>query len=120
MAKDNPMSFTFGDTMDEDNIDILTKLITDPETPETLKISILQKFIENTKDKPFFDTMLEYDLDLGECPRCGHENNFLIPEEELNKRGVVTAERDPRVKVYTTADDCPKYREACSKKRVSF
>jgi hypothetical protein len=106
--------------MAEENIEILTKLVTDSMTPEPVKIQILQKFIDAKKDMPFFDSMIEYDLDFGACPKCGHENWWLTPEEELNKRNVVSSERDPRVKAFTTEADCASFREACSKKKTMF
>jgi hypothetical protein len=118
-SSEKDISFDF-DNLGEENIEVLTQLVTDAETPEPLKVKILQKFIEGRKDQPFFDAMLEDGLDFGECPCCGFATNWLVPEVELNQRGIVSSELDPRVKAYTTADDCSQYQEACHKKRVSF
>jgi hypothetical protein len=110
------------ENISEENVLVLTDLIVDPLTPEPLKVKILQKFIEAKQDQPFFSTMMEEKLDFGPCPNpeCAHENHWLVPETELNQRGVVTAEIDPRVKAFTTAEDCPQYQEACAKKKVCF
>lgn len=106
--------------VDEENLTILASLVVDPQTPEPLKIQILQKFIDAKKDQPFFDALLEHDLDRGKCPCCGFETNWLVPEEELNQRGIVSANLDSRVKPYTKKEDCPEFQEACHKKRVNF
>lgn len=107
------------DTLDAQNAAVLAELVVDPATTEHIRVQILNKLLEAQEDQSFFDTMLQEGLDLGECPHCGHLDNWLIPETELNIRGVVTAERDPRVKLNTTAVDCPEFQEACQKKKVT-
>jgi len=106
--------------MDEENVAVLSQILTDPQAGEPLKVKILSKFIEAKKGRPFFETMLEEKLDFGSCPNCGHEDHWLVPEEALNQRGIVSSTLDPRVKNYTTERDCPEFKQACIKKKVGF
>ena len=108
------------DTLDQDNINVLIELIVDPNTTETLRVKILNKLLGATESENFFETMMKEMLDYGACPCCGHENFWLCPEEELNRMGVVTHQRDDRVKRITTAADCPKWQQACGKKKINI
>src|SRR5258705_10341528 len=108
------------DTMDQDNINILVELIVDPNTTESLRVKILNKLLGTTESENFFETMVKEMLDYGACPGCGHENFWLTPEEDLNRMGVVTHQRDERVKRTTTQADCEKWREACGKKKINI
>jgi hypothetical protein len=105
---------------DEENVKVMTDLVVNPDTPDPLKVKILQRFAEMKEDASFFDTILSDDLDFGECPHCGHANNWLIPEKELNQRGIVTSVRDPRVPNFTSEEICPEFHEACQKKKTGF
>jgi len=107
------------ETLDAKNAAVLAELVVAPETPEHTRIQILNKLLESRNDDTFFDTMLGEKLDYGECPECGHTNHWLIPEVDLNQRGIVTNKMDPRVKSYTTVVDCPEFQEACGKKKVT-
>jgi hypothetical protein len=42
----------------------------------------------------------------------------LIPEDDLNKKGWVSNERDERVPRTTDEESCPKWQQACKKKKV--
>lgn len=98
---------------------VLAELVLDENTTEHIRVQILNKLLQDKTNQSFFDTILEEDLDVGECPYCGHQNHWLVPEEDLNQRGIVTYEEDPRVKKNTTAQDCGEFQEACAKKKVS-
>ena len=101
------------------NAQALAEIIVDEDTPPQYQIEALNKLLESKANDNFFVTMLEEDLSMGECPSCGHKNHWLIPEEDLNQMGLVTAETDSRVKVHTTADDCEEFQQACVKKKCS-
>ena len=103
-----------------ENADVLAELVVDPATPEQVRVRILKKLKDSNKADSFFDVMIQEMLDIGECPYCQHSNHWLVPETELNKRGIVTSELDPNVLPFTTESDCPRYHQACSKKRISF
>lgn len=106
--------------IDEKNADVLAELVVDPQTHEALRVQILNKLLSGKKEQTFFDTILEENLDVGACPGCGHQNHWLIPETELNQRGIVTSKIDNRVKPFTTVEDCETYQEACAKKKITF
>jgi hypothetical protein len=108
------------DSLERDNAEILAALIIDPNTTDALRVSILNKLLDSTSADNFFETIVKEDLSLGACPECGHMNHWLVPEEDLNRFGVVAYENDPRVKRMTTAADCPRWQEACAKKKVSI
>ena len=108
------------DTLDQENIDVLIELIVDPNTTESLRVKILNKLLDTTESENFFETMVKEALAYGACPCCGHQNYWLTPEEELNRMGVVTHQLDPRVKRTTTAEDCPKWQQACAKKKINI
>ncbi len=106
--------------LDGENAAVLADIVVDPFTPDPLRVQILNKLLEGTQSENFFDTIFLEGLDVGECPNCGHSNHWLIPEDDLNKRGFVTHERDSRVPQYTDAAICPQWQEACKKKKVSI
>lgn len=102
----------------KENAEILLALALDESTTEHTRIQIFTKLLENKKDSNFFETMFRELMSYGPCPECGHENHWLIPEDDLNQMGYITSKHDPRVKAHTTADDCPEYQEACVKKKT--
>lgn len=108
------------DDFDLQNAKALLDMLADPVTPEPVRLQIINDILENTKDNSFFETMFREKLDLGRCIHCGHENHWLIPEDELNIMGHVTAEKDPRVPFNTTATECSTYAEACAKKKTTI
>jgi len=103
-----------------ENADVLAELVVDPATPEQVRVRILKKLKDSSKADSFFDVMLQEVLDVGECPHCAHTNHWLVPEAELNKRGIVTSEADTRVLPFTDEGSCERYHQACSKKKISF
>ena len=108
------------DTLDQDSINVLVELIVDPNTTETLRVKILNKLLGATESENFFETMAKELLTYGPCPNCSHENHWLVPEEDLNRMGIVTHKLDDRVKRTTTAADCAKWQQACGKKKINI
>ena len=107
-------------SLDEENAIILANIIVDDETPDPQKVEAINKLLESKRDENFFVTMYDQKLSYGACPVCKHENHIAIPENTLNQFGWVTAEKDDRVKIHTTEEDCSTYQEACGKKKVMF
>lgn len=107
-------------SLEKENAEALATLIVAPETSDNLRVQILNKLLDSTAADNFFETMVKEDLSYGACPFCGHKNHWLVPETDLNQMGVVSYEEDPRVKRTTTAEDCPKWQEACAKKKVNI
>ncbi len=105
--------------MDQANAEVLVELITGPNITENIRIQAMQKLTESKENQSFFKTMLEEKLTYGECPKCGHKNHFLIPEEELNQMGYVSREEDDRVPEHTDAESCPLYQQSCLKKKCT-
>lgn len=103
----------------EKNGAILAELLADPSTSEATRLNIINDLNEASKTSNFFEAMYNEMLTLGECPHCNHKNHWLVPEENLNQMGWVTAEVDPRVPRQTTRESCPEYEQACSKKRLT-
>ena len=108
------------DSLEKDNAEILAELIVDPNTTDALRVQILNKLLDQTDAENFFETITAELLSFGACPECGHENHWLVPEEDLNRLGYVSHEKDRRVKQATTAKDCVKYQQACAKKKVNI
>lgn len=108
------------DSLEKENAAALADMIVNPNTSDTLRVQILNKLLDQTDSENFFETIFGEGLTFGECPECGHENHWGVPEADLNTMGYVTHEIDERVKRATTAEDCPTYQEACSKKRVTI
>lgn len=107
-------------SMDKENAEALAQLIVAPETSDNLRVMILNKLLDSTSADNFFETMLKEDLSYGACPHCGHKNHWLVPESDMNQAGLVSYELDTRVKRTTTASDCPRWQEACAKKKVNI
>jgi hypothetical protein len=101
------------------NAQVLAELVVDPQTSTHLSVNILNKLLDASENPSFFVTMFEEAMSLGECPECGHENHWLIPEVDLNQLDWVTHKRDPRVPENTDVDSCPRYQEACLKKKCN-
>jgi hypothetical protein len=102
----------------KENAAILLELALDEATTEHTRIQIFTKLLESKVERDFFETMFRNKMSHGGCPNCGHENHWLIPEDDLNQLGYITSHIDPKVKAHTTADDCDEYEEACGKKKV--
>lgn len=117
MAKKTSKHF---DSLEKENAETLAQLIVAPQTSDNLRVQILNKLLDSTSADNFFETMLKEDLSYGPCPNCGHMNHWLVPEEDMNRAGIVSYENDPRVKRMTTAADCKRFQEACSKKKVNI
>src|SRR5258706_14237596 len=108
------------DTLDQSNINIMIELIVDPNTTEALRVKILNKLLGATEAEDFFETIAKEKLDFGPCPCCGHENDWLTPEEALNRMGIATHQRDDRVKRMTTEADWPRWQQACGQKNINI
>lgn len=106
--------------MDAKNASVLAELVVDPLTTDHSRVAILNMLLSTVQEKDFFTTMFKDGLSLGECPECGHQNHWLIPEDILNTMGFVTHNEDPRVDAHTTKEDCPEFQEACQKKKVIY
>ena len=107
------------DFLDAANADVIADMISDPDTPDTLRVKMINKLLEARRSDNFFVTMLMERLSFGACRECGHNNHWLVPEDFANQIGWVSHEEDSRVKRMTTAKDCPKWQQSCKKKRVS-
>lgn len=105
--------------LNEANAAVLVELITAPNISETLRISAMEKLTDSKEDQSFFRTMLEESLTKGVCPKCDHENHWLVPEEELNQMGYVSHDEDERVPKTTDQKSCPEFQQACLKKKVT-
>jgi hypothetical protein len=106
--------------LDSENAKVLAQIVVEPTTPDSLRVQILNRLAEGLESENFFDTIFAEDLDLGECPDCGHNNHWLIPEDDLNKMGWVSHEEDDRVPRSTSEETCAKWQEACKKKKVTI
>jgi len=104
--------------IDAKNAVTLVELLVNPQTKPALQVKILNKLLEGRRNPNFFDTMFRSKMSYGPCPKCSHENHWLVPEVLLNEMGFVTADYDERVKRETTEADCTLYKEACMKKKV--
>lgn len=108
------------DATEDDLLRILADLVTDEGTTDHLRVTIIRKIMESREGQSFFNTLYEEKISYGECPECGHENFWAIPEDSLNELGWVTHKKDPRVKNNPTKEDCPEYQESCAKKKLTF
>jgi hypothetical protein len=104
---------------DEANAAALANMLVDPQTSENVRIQIINELNAADNSNTFFETMFAEQLSLSNCPNCLHTNHWLIPEDNLNQMGWVSAQEDKRVKPHTSKNDCPPYQEACAKKKVS-
>lgn len=102
------------------NASVLASLVVDPLTTDHSRVAILNLLLEQNSEKDFFASMFREGLSLGECPECGHQTHWLVPEDVLNTFGYVSSKEDPRVKHNTTKEDCPEFQESCAKKRVIY
>jgi len=102
------------------NAAVLAEIVTDPLTTEHTRVEVLNMLSQLGVSETFFGEMFKIKSSFGECPECGHENHWLIPEDELNVLDWVTSEKDDRVKLHTTIKDCVRYQEACIKKKVNY
>jgi hypothetical protein len=108
------------DRLDKANAEVMADLIADSQTPDQLRVNIIEKLLEMREGQDFFKTVYEEGLSFGECPNCQHQNHWAIPEDVLNQMGWVTEHKDPRVKQGEVTDkDCPQFAQACKKKRVN-
>lgn len=116
MAKD-PLDL---DHLDAQNAAVLAEIVVDPLTTDALRVSILNKLLEVVEGQTFFQTILRENLSFGACPSCGHENHWLVPEDELAQMKWITHEQDPRVHRETNKQLCNKWAESCKKKKVTI
>lgn len=105
-------------TFNQKNAEALAQIIIDGKSTPQMSVKILTKLLESETSEDFFRTMFEEDLSFGSCPKCGHENHWFVPEQELNKMGHVSFQHDERVKQFTSEKDCPEFAEACAKKKI--
>ena len=105
--------------LDQASAHTLADLLSDPDTGETLRIKIINKLLQSVKSENFFQTILNEKLSFGKCPKCSHENHWVIPEVEKNKMGWVSHEKDSRIPQFTDKKTCPKWMEGCKKKLIS-
>jgi hypothetical protein len=106
--------------LNADNAAVLAELVVDPLTTEDTRVQILNMLSEIGVSENFFAEMYKLDSSFGSCPKCGHENHWLIPEDELAILGWVTPEKDDRVPQNTNAKICPRWQEACPKKKTNY
>jgi hypothetical protein len=104
---------------DKKNAEVMAELIVEPSTTDSLKVNIITKILESREGINFFQTMFEENLSLGECPCCGHQNHWAIPEDQLNQMGWVTSQMDKKVVESTDEESCPQWQQACAKKRIT-
>lgn len=105
--------------LDEKNAEVLVELICGPNISDNLRVQAMEKLVASKDNDSFFQTMLEENLTLGECPHCKHKNHWLLPEEELNQMAYVSMEKDDRVPETTNEKICPEFQEACLKKKCT-
>lgn len=108
------------DVVDAQNAAVLADLVVDPLTTEHTRIQILNMLLTVGDERNFFASMFKDGTSFGACPCCGHENHWLIPEDNLNEMGWVSAQKDDRVKLATTQEDCPRWQQACIKKKINY
>lgn len=104
--------------LDQENAQAIVDIIADPKTTEDIRIKLIRKILEAKHSDNFFRTIFEEKLSYGACPNCNSFNHWLIPETELNKIGYVSHEEDKRIPQFTTSESCPKYAQACKKKKI--
>jgi hypothetical protein len=114
------MSNTDSGSFDENNAAALADLLVNPATSKTVQLQIINEILESSKEETFFETMIQEEMSLGNCSFCGHQNHWLVPEDDLNTLGWVSYEKDTRVKQNTTIKDCEEFQEACLKKKTSI
>jgi hypothetical protein len=102
------------------NAAVLAEIVTDPLTTEATRVEILNMLSQLGVSETFFQEAFKLALSFGECPICGHEDHWLIPPDELAILGWIVEDEDPRVKRNVSADDCPRYAQACPKRKTNF
>lgn len=102
------------------NAAVLAEIVTDPLTTEHTRVEVLNMLSQIGVSDNFFTEMFKLALSFGECPCCGHEDHWLIPPDELAILGWIMEEKDERVKRNVTADDCPRYAQACPKRKTNY
>lgn len=112
------MARKFDDKLSDANSRALVDLLMDPDTPDNTQIVIIQHLISSRAGQDFFKTIYEENLSFGKCPKCQHDNHWIIPEDNLNKMGYVTHEKDLRVPETTNDESCKVFQQACKKKKV--
>ena len=105
--------------MEEANVAVLVELIVGANISESLRIQAMDKLISNKEGQNFFKTLFEEKLSFGACPKCEHNNHWLIPEDDLNEMNYVSEKEDTRVPAQTTAETCVTFEQACKKKKVT-
>ena len=105
--------------VDRSNAEVMADLVADSQTPDQLRVRIIEKLLDQREGQDFFKTMYEEGLSFGECPTCKHQNHWAIPEDVLNQMGWVSYEKDDRVISERVEEkDCNQFAEACKKKKV--
>ena len=112
------MAKKFDDKLNDANAKALVDILLDQDTPDNTQMQIISHLIQSRTGQAFFKTIYEENLSLGKCPKCQHENHWMIPEDGLNKMGYVTHERDARVPETTDEENCINFKQACKKKKV--
>jgi hypothetical protein len=102
------------------NAAVLAEIVTDPLTTEHTRVEVLNMLSQIGVSENFFVEMFKLGLSFGECPHCQHEDHWLIPPDELAILGWTVEDEDSRVKRNVSADDCPRYAQACPKKKTSY
>ena len=115
MSKSTPK-----ESLEQANARTLAELAVDSQTSENLRVKIIQKLLDNTQHGNFFATLFSEALSAGHCPNCNHYNHWLVPETNLNEMGWLSSDKDKKVVKQTKAKDCPRYQEACRKKKISI
>lgn len=110
---------TLIDGFDEKNAKALAAMLVDRQTSEAVRLQIINELNEASKNDTFFEAIFNETLSLGACPKCHHENHWLIPEDDLAQMGWVSSKVDDRVKRHTDIKDCPEFAESCSKKKTT-
>lgn len=108
------------DDFDEANAKALAEMLVDPQTSEAVRLQIINEILEHEGNSTFWETMFKEDMTMAECPHCKHKTHWLIPEEELNVMGFISADQDPRIHRHTSQDSCKLYAEACIKKKTTM
>jgi hypothetical protein len=107
------------DDFDEQNAQALAEMLGDTQTNPQVRLQIISEILASQESQTFFETLFDEEMSLAECPKCKHQNHWLIPEDDLNEMGWVTHEKDDRAHRHTTVVECNEYAEACSKKKAT-
>jgi len=112
------MAKKFDDRLNDANAKALVELLLDQDTPDNTQMNIISHLISSRAGQDFFKTIFEENLSYSECPKCKHENHWIVPEDSLNKMGYVSNEKDPRILETTDIYSCKDFQQACKKKKV--